>query len=66
MLVFFTLLFNVVEAQVKHGIGGGRGGGRITEMGIDRAGKPGSLYGDTYTILITLNFTLHHKKQNNN
>ena len=64
MLVFFTLLFNVVEARSRGGgrRGGGGGGGWITEMGIERAGKPGNLYGDIYSILITLNFTLHHKK----
>ena len=61
MLVFFTLLFNVVEAR---GGRGGRGriggrGGRITE----RAGKPGNLYGDIYEILITLYST--SRKTNN-
>ena len=45
MLVFFTLLFNVVEAQGRAGRkrgggGGGGGGGWIRE----RAGKPGNLY----------------------
>ena len=65
MLVFFTLLFNVVEARGGRGggRGRGRGGGWIREMGIERAGKPCSLYGDIYSILITLYFTLHHKKK---
>ena len=59
MMVFFTLLFNLVEAH-----GPERGRGRITEMGIERAGKPGNLYRDIYSILITLYFNLHHTKNN--